>query len=59
MSDRDWLRAVDNDQDLDALTSAKVAKKHGSGKTSIAQLSKKEAVKKAVKPSTVSLNNML
>ena len=65
VTERQWLKAVDNEEDLDAVVANKVAKKHGSGRTHIGEVrggvaqdgGEKKATAK--KPGTGSLNNML
>ena len=66
MTERQWLKAVDNSQDLDSVVAGKVAQKHGSGRTHIAEVkgggAKNGAAAKPAKPAkkgAASLNNML
>ena len=67
VTEKQWLKAVDNNEDLDSVVASKVAKKHGAGRKHIAEVkgaatNKKAAEKTAAaakKPGSVSLNNML
>ena len=65
VSERDWLKAVDNEGDVDALAASKIAKKHGTGRTHIGEIKGGNAGKGALvvpaksKNQRGGLNNML
>ena len=63
VTERQWLKAVDNSEDLDQVVAGKVAKKHGAGRTHIGEVKGIATTaaenKAAVKKPAASLNNML
>ena len=62
VTERQWLKAVDSSQDIDALAARKTAKKHGEGRTHIGEIKGIAGAAAAPAkrgPSQTSLNNML